>query len=54
MNVRELIISERLPNVFLDQLCCFWELLMAEFLDDCKDLGFRRLTALLRMDGFEC
>ena len=32
MNVRELIISERLPNVFLDQLCCFWELLMAELL----------------------
>ena len=53
MNGRELIISERLSNVFLDQLCCFWEFLTAEFLDDCDDLGFRRLTALLRMDGFE-
>ena len=53
MNVRELIISERLPDVFLDQLCRFWELLTAELLDDCLDLGFRHLTALLRMDGFE-
>ena len=53
MNVRELIISERLPDVFLDQLCRFWELLTAELLDDCLDLGFRRLTALLRVDGFE-
>ena len=53
MNIRELIISERLSDEFLDQLCRFWELLTAEFLDDCLDLGFRRLTALLRMDGFE-
>jgi hypothetical protein len=45
MNVRELIISEGLLDVFLDQLCCFWEFLTAEFLDDCDDLGFRRLTA---------
>ena len=53
MNVRELIISERLPNVFLNQLCSLWELLTAELIDDCQDLGFRRLTALLCMDGFE-
>ena len=37
MNVRELIVSERLPDVFLDQLCRFWEFLTAEFLDDCDD-----------------
>ena len=53
MNVRELIISERLPHVFLNQLCCFWKLLAAEFLDDCEGLGFHRLTAPLRMDCFE-
>ena len=34
-------------------MATFWELLTAELLDDCLDLGFRRLTALLRMDGFE-
>ena len=46
-------ISERLPDVFLDQLWSFWEFLTAELLDYCQDLGLRRLTALLRMDGFE-